>query len=224
MNDRSNVGRYGININTALIGAGGHSHDILGLIGKVPRFVDKKYWVPNDELIYTIQRAFNPEQYKVIVSIANPIDRQEMVERLPTETKYFTYIHPSVVIASGVKIGTGCAISPGATIMGGSVIGNHSIINLNTVIGHDCKIGDYFTIAPLAGVMGNCVIGDRVEIGAGAQVKPGTSICDDVTIGMCAGVLHDIDEAGTYIGVPAKRYEHRFKWPVELKVELKKEK
>jgi acetyltransferase-like isoleucine patch superfamily enzyme len=45
---------------------------------------------------------------------------------------------------------------------------------------------------------------DSVWIGAGATVINNVNICGGCTIGAGAVVIKDIDEPGTYVGVPAK--------------------
>ena len=72
-------------------------------------------------------------------------------------------------------------------------------------IGHDCTIGDFVTIAPGANISGNVTIGNRCNIGTNAAIREKVTICDDVVIGMGSVILHDITEAGVYVGVPAKR-------------------
>ena len=58
----------------------------------------------------------------------------------------------------------------------------------------------------LGAVLGGGVrIGSRVLIGSGAVVQPGRSICDGAVIGSGAVVCHDIQQAGTYVGIPARR-------------------
>jgi maltose O-acetyltransferase len=49
------------------------------------------------------------------------------------------------------------------------------------------------------------IIGDNVQIGAGAIVLGGVTICDNVLVGAGAVVNKNIDEAGIYVGVPARK-------------------
>ena len=48
-------------------------------------------------------------------------------------------------------------------------------------------------------------IGLKTWIGAGAIVLNNLSICDNCIVGAGAVVIKDLEEEGTYIGVPAKR-------------------
>ena len=89
--------------------------------------------------------------------------RERIVNSLPKETKYFTYIHSTAQIhGADVYIGEGSIICAGTIITCNVKIGKHSHLNFITTIGHDNIIGDYFTTAPGVQISGNCVIGDRV--------------------------------------------------------------
>jgi serine acetyltransferase len=45
----------------------------------------------------------------------------------------------------------------------------------------------------------------RVDVGTQASFRQNVRICDDAIIGMGAVVVKDIVEAGTYVGMPAKK-------------------
>jgi len=166
-------------------------------------FVDDEYYDGTNQLILPIS-TFNPEEYDVVVAIADSKARERMVKSLPKNTKYFTHIHPTAQIhGSDVEIGEGSIVCAGSIITTNVKIGKHSHINLITTIGHDCVIGDYFTTAPGVQISGNETIGDRVYFGTRSCVKQKMNICDDVIIGMNAGVVKNISEPGTYVGTPA---------------------
>ena len=193
-----------------IIGAGGFGREVywsLSLIERVNTkfFVDDKYWDDTNDLILPISK-FNPSEYKIVVAIGDPRDRFDMVERLPKETKYFTHIHPSVqILGDDVEINEGSIICAGTIITTNVKIGKHAHLNLQTNIGHDCEIGDYFTTAPGAKISGNCTIGDCVYFGTNSSVREKIKICSYVTIGLNSGVVKNINESGTYGGVPVKR-------------------
>lgn len=116
-----------------------------------------------------------------------------------------TLIHPNAVIAENVKIGKGSVVMAGAVINPGVVIGDGCIINTCSSVDHDCRIGNYVHVSVGAHVAGTVSIGDRTWIGAGATVSNNIHICEECTIGAGAVVVKDIDEKGTYAGVPAMR-------------------
>jgi len=191
----------------ALIGAGGFAREIKAHIGDVTMrcFVDDVFWRENNNYIYPLSQ-FNPNEYEILVAIGDPKDRYDMIQRLPKETKYFTYIHPSAqILGQDVTIGKGSIICAGCILTTNIIIGDHAHLNLQTTIGHDCIIGNYFTTAPGAKVSGNCLIHDGVYIGTNASIKQKISIHSFATIGLNAGVVKSIEDSGTYIGIPAKK-------------------
>lgn len=119
--------------------------------------------------------------------------------------KVVTLIHPSAVIAEDVEIGEGTVVMAGAVINPGTRIGKGVIVNTSSSIDHDCMVGDYTHISVGAHLSGTVVVGDSVWVGAGATVSNNVNICSNAIIGAGAVVIHDIEEEGTYIGVPAKK-------------------
>jgi sugar O-acyltransferase (sialic acid O-acetyltransferase NeuD family) len=194
----------------AIIGNGGFGREIYWSLTLIERintvfFVDDSYLPDHDSLVLPLSK-FNPNEYEVVIAIGDPISRLEMVQKLPKETKYFTYIHPSVqILDPNIEIGEGSVICAGSILTTNIKIGKHTHLNLQTTIGHDCEIGDYFTTAPGAKISGNCKIYDCVYIGTNASVKQKISIHSSSTIGMNAAVVKNIKEPGIYVGIPAKK-------------------
>lgn len=103
------------------------------------------------------------------------------------------------------KIGTGTFIAPYAYIGPQVKVGVNTIVNTGSIIEHETIIGNHTHIAPHATVCGRCQIGDYVFCGAGSTVIDKVCIGDHVFIGAGAVVTSDICEAGTYVGVPARK-------------------
>lgn len=197
----------------ALIGAGGFSNEVMAhmRIADMPRFVDDVYYTENQNNIFPLS-AFDPLEYEVLVCIGDSLDRKRMVDKLPSDTTYFTFVHPTaILLGNDITIGHGSIICAGTIITTNCHVGTHCHLNLQTTIGHDCVIGDYFTTAPGVRVSGNCTIGNCVYIGTNASVREKLTICDDVVIGLNSGVVKSIDLQGTYIGSPAKLLSEKTK-------------
>ena len=191
----------------ALIGAGGFADEVkahMGLFDMIS-FVDDVYYKENDKNIKPLSQ-FNPTEYEVLIAIGDPIAREEIVNRLPKETKYFTFIHPSaMILGNDVESGYGSIICAGTIVTTNCKIGNHTHLNLMSTIGHDCIIGDFFTTSPGAKISGNCNIGKCVYVGTNSSIKQKINICDYTTIGLNAGVVKHIEESGVYAGTPTKK-------------------
>lgn len=189
----------------ALIGAGGFAFEVKSQMNdlSIISFVDDVYYKGEDNTLPLSE--FSPSEYEVAIAIGDSSVRKKIVDKLPKETKYFTFIHHSVMIFDNVEIGEGSIICPGTIITTNCKIGKHTHLNLHTTIGHDNKIGDYFTTAPGVHISGNNIIGKCVYFGTNSSTKQKINICDDVIIGLNGGVVKDIKESGVYIGTPAKK-------------------
>jgi sugar O-acyltransferase (sialic acid O-acetyltransferase NeuD family) len=190
----------------ALIGAGGFSREIKAQMGNYSMkcFVDDKYWEENNENIFPLSQ-FDCKKYEILVAIGDSKDRHDLIQRLPKETKYFTFIHDSVqILGNDFTIGEGSIVCAGCIITTNVSIGKHTQLNLQTTIGHDCRIGDFFTTAPGVKISGNCKINDCVYIGTNSSIKEKISIHSLSIIGMNSGVVKNIYESGVYVGTPAK--------------------
>lgn len=190
-----------------LIGAGGFAREVMFHMGdaNMKMFVDDTYYAENEKNIYPLSE-FDPLKYQALVAVGNPNDRLNIVNSLPKETKYFTFIHNSVkILDKSIRIGEGSVLCAGCILTTNIEIGKHCHLNLHTTIGHDTKIGDYFTTAPGVKISGNCNIGSNVYFGTNSSVREKINICDDVIIGLNAGVVKNIDTGGTYIGTPSKK-------------------
>jgi sugar O-acyltransferase (sialic acid O-acetyltransferase NeuD family) len=187
----------------ALVGYGGHAKEVLSQMGeKLTCFVDDKYVVDGTEPL----SKFDPKEYELMIAVANSRDRYDIIQRLPKETKYFTWVHPTVLIMDdNIKIGEGSFIGAYSILTTNIKIGKHAILNRGNQIGHDCEIGDYFSAMPGAIVSGNVKIYDLVYMGTNSSVKEKLSIHSLVTIGMNSAVVKNIEEDGVYVGCPTKK-------------------
>jgi acetyltransferase-like isoleucine patch superfamily enzyme len=92
----------------------------------------------------------------------------------------------------------------GVVINSGSVIGEGCIVNTCGSVDHDCKVDDYVHVSVDAHFCGTVTVGESTWIGAGATISNNITICGSCTIGAGAVVVKDIEEEGTYVGVPAR--------------------
>lgn len=79
-------------------------------------------------------------------------------------------IHLSVKISSTNKIGRGSIICGGYNLTVNIVIGEHTNINLNCTIAHDCKIEDFVDIFLQIAISGNVEIVSNTTTGIGSAI------------------------------------------------------
>lgn len=187
----------------ALYGYGGHAMEVAAQIDQpITFFVDDKYLTEVTKPI----SEFDPTEYLIMVAVADSKDRSDMIQRLPKETQFFTFIHPTALILSdNVQVGEGSFIGANSILTTNIKIGKHAILNRGNQIGHDSEIGDYFSAMPGAIVSGNVTIGDCVYMGTNSSIKEKLSIHSLSTIGMNSCVVKHIKEPGVYVGVPTKK-------------------
>ena len=187
----------------ALFGNGGHAREVAAQLNKeVTFFVDDEF---SNESAKPIS-DFKPENYLMMVAVANSKEREKIVKRLPSNTKYFTFVHPTVLsMDNNIEIGEGSFIGAYSILTTNIKIGKHSILNRGNQIGHDTLIGDYFSAMPGAIVSGNVKIYDLVYIGNNSSIREKLSIHSLTTIGSNAAVVKNIKEPGIYVGVPSKK-------------------
>jgi sugar O-acyltransferase (sialic acid O-acetyltransferase NeuD family) len=188
----------------ALYGYGGHAREVAAQIGKkVEFYVDDEY--AND--IAKPISTFNPNTHLMMIAIGDSKARYDAVQKLPEETMYFTFIHPTALIMDelSIEIGDGSFIGAHCILTTNIKLGKHTLLNRGVQIGHDTEIGNYFSAMPGSIISGNVRIYDCVYMGTNSSIKEKISIHSLSTIGMNGCVTKNIEQPGTYVGVPAKQ-------------------
>jgi sugar O-acyltransferase (sialic acid O-acetyltransferase NeuD family) len=187
----------------ALFGHGGHAREVAAQIGDaITFFVDDEYSGGEARPI----SEFDPNEYLMMVAVSESSHRSDIVDKLPKETRYFSFVHPTAIIMSDdVKIGEGSFIGANSILTANIKIGRHAILNRGNQIGHDCIIGNYFSAMPGAIVSGNVHIGNRVYLGTNSTIIEKKDLLHDIKIGANGVVIKDIESSGTYAGCPVKK-------------------
>ncbi len=201
-----------MNKEVIIIGSSGHGNVIADIIlksgDKLLGFLDDDLERENPYDVALLGKVADCLKYidkNFIIAIGNNEIRKKIAENYPN-LKYYTAIHPSAIISSNVKIGKGSCVMAGSVVNACVKIGEHCIINSCSVVEHDCEIGNYSHLSPNACLCGTVKVGNFCHIGAGVTVKNNLFITDNVVVGIGAAIVKNIEEAGTYVGVPAKKY------------------
>lgn len=143
-----------------------------------------------------------------IVAVGSPVLKQKIVNKLKQYKNILfpNIFHPNVQYRKDCVIfGEGNVVCAGSILTTNIQVMNFVHFNLNTTIGHDSIIGSYCTFSPACNISGNTNIGNRVFFGTNAVILEQLKVVDDAVIGAGAVVVKDINEAGTYVGIPAKK-------------------
>lgn len=146
------------------------------------------------------------DEYDIFVAIGNNEIRENIQTQLETAGAHIpVLIHPSAIIGEQVELGNGTVIMARAVINCCTRIGKGVIINTGSTVDHDNLIEDYVHISPGTHTAGTVKIGKGTWMGIGSIVSNNLSIAGKCQVGAGAVVIRDINEAGTYVGVPARR-------------------
>ena len=186
----------------ALFGYGGHAREVAAQINKpVDFFVDDEY---SNDIAKPIS-SFDPTTHMMMIAVADSKERKKIIQRLPHNTTYFTFVHPTALLMSqDIEIGEGSFIGAYSILTTNIKVGKHAILNRGNQIGHDTVTGDFFSAMPGAIVSGNVRIGECVYMGSNSSIKEKISVNSDVIIGSNAAVIKNIITGGVYVGVPVK--------------------
>lgn len=196
-----------------IIGAGGHGKVVCDIAQKLN--VYKSIAFLDDANIKEIMgvsvvgKVSDAEKFinkaDIFVAIGNNKVRKDFIEKLISMGASIpVLVHPNAVIGSHVEIGVGSVVMAGAVINPCVQIGKGVIVNTCASIDHDSVVGDFCHISIGSRVAGTVNIGENCFLGAGAVTKNNVSICADCVVGAGAVVVKNIEEKGTYVGVPAK--------------------
>ncbi len=200
----------------AIMGASGHckvladiallnGYDDIVFIDKNPEIdMLAEYPVADED---TDLEYYIEHNYDFIVGIGDGNIRAKVQNKLEEQgANIVTLIHPAATVAYDVTIGKGSVVMAGAVINPGTTIGKGCIINTSASVDHDNVIGDYVHISVGAHTAGTVVMGNNCWLGIGSIISNNITVCDDVFFGAGSVVVRNIEKAGSYIGVPARRY------------------
>lgn len=204
-----------------IIGAGGHGRVAADIA--VKNGYEEILFLDDDETVKACGRypvigkreILRETKGDIFVAIGNPATRKVIQESIVDE-RLTILIHPNAVVGEDVVIEKGTIIMAGTVINPGSRIGKGCIINTCASVDHDCRLGEYVHVAVGAHITGQVEIGNKTWIGAGAIVSNHLRICGSCIIGAGAVVVKDIEEAGTYVGIPAKLVKYHINGPGEF--------
>ena len=195
-----------------IVGAGGHGREVLDVVEavgghEVLGFVDDG--TPDEALLRfpvlgTVEALLDLPDVQVVLGIGDPRVRAQLAERIAAPPSP-PMVHPTASVGSACHVGPGSVVAAGARLTTNVTLGEHCYVGPNATIGHDTVLEDFATLYPGSVVSGSVTLGRAVTIGAGASVKQGVVVGPRAVVGMGAAATHDVPEAATVVGVPARR-------------------
>ena len=200
-----------------IIGASGHGKVVADIALRMNKWQQIAFLDDNDSLIESmgvkvigkITDAFDKiNEFDIIVAIGNNYVRGKLLYQLDKSgAEIPILIHPNAVIGKNIKIDQGTVVMAGTVINCCTTIGKSCIVNTGSTVDHDCIINDYVHICPGANLAGTVNVGKNSWVGIGSVISNNINICCDCRIGAGAAVIENINESGTYVGVPVRKLD-----------------
>ena len=197
-----------------IIGAGGHGAVVANVADEMEVFTEIAF-LDDGEILQCLRFPVigktqdisqYVQEYEFFVAIGNGVTRKKVMENIQAlGGTIATLIHPKAVIAKGVTLGEGTVVMAGAVIEPRAQVGKGCIVNTSSSLNHDVVLGDFVHVAVGAHLAGTVKVGDICWIGLGSVIKNNVNVCSQAFIGAGCVVIKDINEVGTYVGVPARR-------------------
>ena len=198
----------------AILGFGGHTRSSINLLlnyfnsGDISIY-DDSFVEGRQEMINSIPLIGSVNGIKasqdIFLSIGDNTLRKKYFLKFKNQIIRNTIFHSDSLQEKNITFGVANQIFAHSYINSQVTIGDNNIINTGAIIEHEAIVGNHNHISIGVKMCGRSAIGNDCLIGAGAVVVDKISICDNVIIGAGSVVIRDIEDAGTYVGNPAKR-------------------
>lgn len=170
-------------------------------------------WSFNDDVIVEneIEKLGN---IGFAIGIGENFIRKKIASSFFNKLRFVNLIHPAATFGCNqlqlLQQSCGVIVCAGVRFTNNINIGNFSIFNLNSTIGHDVIVEDFVNIAPGANISGNVHIEQGCWIGTGAVINQGDNksklkIGSDTVIGSGSVVVKPCEPNSVYVGIPAKK-------------------
>jgi sugar O-acyltransferase (sialic acid O-acetyltransferase NeuD family) len=126
---------------------------------------------------------------------------QQFYPRIP----FLTFIHSSCWVDQSAKIGPGSFLMPGTLIDDHASVGENVFLQIGCSISHDSIIKENCFLGPRVTIAGCVTVEKDCFLGVGSTVIDSVKICSGVWTGGGTVVIDSIEQAGLYVGVPARK-------------------
>lgn len=126
------------------------------------------------------------------------------LERFPEKVAP-NLVHPSAIFErESADLGRGVVVCAGVVGTVGLRLGDFSMVNLCTTLGHEARLDAGVVLNPTVNISGGVRVGEGALVGTGAQILQYVTVGARATVGAGAVVTRDVPEGITVVGAPAK--------------------
>lgn len=130
-----------------------------------------------------------------LITIGNVLHRKRCYDLLKQKgASFYTYIHPTAIVANSAELAEGCIVAPYAVINARATVAANVAVNVHCSIGHESVIGFSCVLSPYAAVNGNAKVGELCFLGTRSTIYPGKSLGDKGIVDSHSYVKSDAPE------------------------------
>ncbi|MBR5685523.1 MAG: NeuD/PglB/VioB family sugar acetyltransferase [Muribaculaceae bacterium] len=151
------------------------------------------------------------EPMAIALAIGDPKTRVKIQKSITNPNISFpNLIAPSfrILDSQTFQMGEGNIIQDGCSATCDVTIGSFNVLNGSNVLGHDVIVGDYNVLMPGVRLSGSVEVGSCNLLGVDSVVLQKIKIGSNVTLGAGSVLMTKPKDGGTYIGVPAKKFNY----------------
>ncbi|MBO4803969.1 MAG: serine acetyltransferase, partial [Muribaculaceae bacterium] len=151
------------------------------------------------------------EPMAIALAIGDPKIRVKIQKGITNPNISFpNLIAPSfrILDSQTFQMGEGNIIQDGCSATCDVTIGSFNVLNGSNVLGHDVIVGDYNVLMPGVRLSGSVEVGSCNLLGVDSVVLQKIKIGSNVTLGAGSVLMTKPKDGGTYIGVPAKKFNY----------------
>lgn len=157
-------------------------------------------------------RQWKPEEYNMFVPMS-PAKMNEQRQKIYSVLKimgykFINYISSRATVLTQ-DIGENNFILENNVIQPYVKIGDNNVFWSGNHIGHHSEIGNNNTFTSHVVLSGHCKVGDNCFFGVNSTVRDGLGIARYSLVAQGANLLKNTEEAGVYVGNPAKKMENK---------------
>lgn len=135
------------------------------------------------------------EGEQVLLAVGEPQLRRQLTAVLRANgARFYTYVHASCFLSRTARLGEGVVVCPQSVVNADAWLGDHSLVNVCSSVGHDSRIGAYSVLSPFSAVSGAVVAGEALFMGTHSTLFPGVRVGDDCKLSAHSYIKTDVGD------------------------------